>query len=335
MPMIVRSRFSADIDHTLVTVVTGSRIHLGFYGFDDEHRMFGGLGLALTRPSYRLTAWPASEPRIEGCQSNRVKHVLENIGANNVSVRLEDCIPPHVGLGSTTQLNLAVYVAVEILKGGKPNIFEAAKKLGRGRVSGVGVAVFANGGFIVDAGYPPSAKDYVVKPMLRLRFPTSWGIVVAVPKTRWRVSEAREPKLFEKVAGSLSRSERLYLLYLVFRRLIPSLIDRDYVGFTSALEEVQKLTGQYFSGAQEGIFCCTESETVATLLHGLGGRGVGQSSWGPLVYAFYPTRTKAVKAHAALKKLAEREGVEIEFSCTPLPRNHGAVVEVLRPAKKV
>ena len=335
--MIVRSRFSADVPTRTVTVTAGSRVHLGFYGFDDEHRVFGGLGLAIDKPVYRVTVTISDRDRVEGCQADRLREALSLARRSSgfdkpASVTALSCIPEHVGLGSTTQLLLTLHTSLCTLAGRRVDIYEAARRLGRGRVSGIGVAAFVHGGFIVDTGAPPGAGDYVVKPLVRIRFPSSWTLVVAIPRTRWRVDESAEPSLFA-ASGGLSRQERLYLLYVVFRRLLPSLVDGDFTGFTSALEEVQRLTGTYFSGAQGGLFCCPESEHIANILRALDGKGIGQSSWGPLVYAFYPSHTRATKALQALTRIAEREGVELEAAWVAKPRNHGALVEIVEPRR--
>jgi beta-ribofuranosylaminobenzene 5'-phosphate synthase len=329
--MDMRNRFSAEGEHE-VLVVTGSRIHLGFYGFDDRHRLYGGLGLALYDPTYRIRVRLSSYVAARGCQSKRVeemaKTVVELLGLEGLEVTSLTCIPEHVGLGSTTQLALALYVGASMLKGVKPKVLEAASTLGRGRVSGIGVTAFMHGGFIVDAGLPIAVKSsYVVKPLTRLRFPREWVPVIAVPESRWRVSEADEAELFRR-AGGLSKEERMRLLYLVFRVLIPSVIDRDFYSFTWALEQVQLLTGKYFAGAQQGIFCCQESMVLAEILRSLGGRGIGQSSWGPLVYAFFDSYAKAQKATVAVRDLARELGIRLKLVQPARPRNRGALVKI-------
>ncbi len=332
--MSMRNRFSADKGPRAIRVVTGSRIHLGFYGFDDKHRLYGGLGLALYYPTYDLVVSPAKSLSAEGCQSERAFHfarrVLDLVDAGfELSITIRKCIPQHVGLGSTTQLALAIYVAAAKLASRSIDLEEVAKALGRGAVSGIGLTAFARGGFIVDAGLPPlRPSGYVVKPLLRLRFPRDWVPLLAVPKVEWRVAEHEEPALFRK-AGGLSPEQRAELLYTVFRVMLPSIIDRDFLGFTSALERVQLLTGAYFAGAQGGIFCCPESELVAGLLKELGARGIGQSSWGPLVYGFYEGVEAARRAARLLPSLAEREGVELAFVAVGRPRNRGARIVAL------
>ena len=324
--MKVRNRFSAE----RVTVVTGARLHLGFYAFDEGDRLYGGLGLAVTRPTYMMRIERSDKTRIEGCQADRAKQLVEKVFRDlgidglGLSIELTECIPEHVGLGSTTQLALALYVGAAAVTGRRVDAYEAARLSGRGKVSGIGVAAFKYGGFIVDCGRPRTAPpDYVVKPLLRLTFPTTWVPVVVVPRTKWHVSEEAEPELFER-SGGLSEAERGRLLHVVFRRLVPAIIDRDFTVFTSALEEVQRLTGLYFSGAQGGIFCCPESELAAELLRAIGARGVGQSSWGPLVYGFYPSFEQASRAARVVGHLLEREGIEALMVGVARPRNSGA-----------
>ncbi len=330
--MGVRNRFSAE----KVTVATGSRLHLGFYAFEDRERLFGGLGLAISRPTYILTAVATEDGGIivEGCQSERVRSIVErafrdlNPAVPGLRVEVTSCIPEHTGLGSTTQLSLAVYTSISILNGSRLDVYELAKLSGRGSVSGIGVAAFKYGGLIVDAGKPRYASEnYVVKPLVRLPFPKEWTPVIVLPRTRWKVTEKDEPNLFRK-AGGLGERDRSTLLTLVFRKLLPAVIDRDFASFASALEKVQELTGLYFYGAQEGIYCCSEAERAVEALKALGARGVGQSSWGPLVYGFYPAREKAARAAKALPLLLRQEGVETVLVEVVRPRNSGARILV-------
>ena len=61
-------------------------------------------------------------------------------------------IPEHVGLGSGTQLALAVGVGLAAVCGIDADVREIASALRRGRRSGIGIAAFRAGGFVIDAG---------------------------------------------------------------------------------------------------------------------------------------------------------------------------------------
>ncbi len=70
-----------------------------------------------------------------------------------VSIEVSECIPQHVGLGSGTQLALAIGLGLAMVCGIDANVWDVASAMGRGRRSGIGTAAFQTGGFVVDAGH--------------------------------------------------------------------------------------------------------------------------------------------------------------------------------------
>ena len=68
------------------------------------------------------------------------------------SLNLVHSIPAHVGLGSGTQLGLAVGAALARLAGLQLSTDEIALAVGRGLHSGIGIATFQHGGFVLDGG---------------------------------------------------------------------------------------------------------------------------------------------------------------------------------------
>ncbi|WP_083756336.1 hypothetical protein [Hyperthermus butylicus] len=316
------TRFSAERP-SHVRISTGARIHLGFYGLCRSHgRILGGMGLAVDGVGYTVKA-RAGRDGVTGCQSHRVREILEkavndlNALPGPVSVKVETCIPEHVGLGSTTQLTLAIYAAVGLLAG--KSIRESVEVAARGPYSGIGVGTFLYGGFIVDAGVRIGSR--LARPVFRAEFPSEWRIVAVIPETEWRVAEGpKEDAMVELPEGSKELCSRA--MEALLRLIAPGIAEKDFDLFTNGVEMIQRLTGEYFSGVQGGLYCCSESEEAARLIHSLGGRGVGQSSWGPLVYGFFPSEEKALKAYAGL---VERYGEERVLLLRP--RNRGAVVE--------
>ena len=79
--------------------------------------------------------------------------LINILDIDGVKVKIEDTLPGHVGLGSGTQLALSIFSGIAKLYNIKIDIRKEAPKLGRGGRSGVGVAAFEKGGFIVDSGH--------------------------------------------------------------------------------------------------------------------------------------------------------------------------------------
>src|SRR5207248_2329016 len=75
---------------------------------------------------------------------------------HGLDLRLHFClhrsIPPHAGLGSGTQLALAVARAIAELCGLPTDVMSLAHAVDRGRRSGVGTWTFAYGGFVLEGG---------------------------------------------------------------------------------------------------------------------------------------------------------------------------------------
>ena len=95
-------------------------------------------------------------------------------------IRVHRALPTHVGLGSGTQLALAVARALTELHGVEADAQELARVVGRARRSAIGTWTFAGGGLVVEGGRRSGSDDSA--PLLaRLPFPPSWRCVVAVP----------------------------------------------------------------------------------------------------------------------------------------------------------
>ena len=118
----MRIRFSTE--H--VTVETGARLHLGFYGLcRSSGLMLGGVGLAVDGVGYRVTVAAAEKLAVKGCQRELVASIALEAARlyelPGLRVAVERCIPRHVGLGSTTQLTLSIHAATAVLSGASAN----------------------------------------------------------------------------------------------------------------------------------------------------------------------------------------------------------------------
>lgn len=272
-----------------VLVRTPSRLHLGIIDPTGLHgRRYGSIGLTIEEPSFKVEAGNSRDLEIS-CSKQYYNTVLEALNTisgrygldRNVYIKVSNGIPRHVGLGSTTQLKLSVAAAYLAAKGLSVNVVELAEALGRGGVSGIGTYAFTHGGFIVDGGVKMGKPP---KPIVVLNFPEEWRIVVVVPSVEGGYDEEAEKPIMMKVKGDSSLI--MEVAYLTLMKLIPGIIDKDIVEFGEALSSIQVLVGKAFSKYQGGIFRSGVVSKLIEELKGAGGLGVGQSSWGPTVYAF-------------------------------------------------
>jgi beta-RFAP synthase len=250
-------------------------------------RWFGGIGASASAPSLLLSADKADAVTVVGDDAPRAaefaRMCLDHYGIRGgVHLRVERSLPPHAGLGSGTQLALAVGRALAELYDRTSDPRELAAATGRGRRSAIGTWTFAGGGLVVEGGRRPD--DPGCGPLIvRAPIPDHWRCVVAVPDGPPGISGAEEAAAFARLPKPPERDvERV--AHLVLMVLLPALADADLEAFGGALTEIQELTGHWFAPEQGDTFAPGPSRDLVARLRDWGAAGVGQSSWGPAVY---------------------------------------------------
>lgn len=280
-----------------VFVEAAARLHFGVLDLRGAlGRRFGGLGAAVPAPSLLLEAAPADRLSAYGEDRDRAVAFAERFLARHrvggaARLTVHRGIPPHSGLGSGTQLGLAVARALAELYGLDLEPAALAQAVGRGRRSAIGTWTFAVGGFIVEGGRRPGAEQ--IAPLLaRYAIPEAWRCVVAVPDGAPGLSGESEAAAFERLPPPPEREvERV--AHLVLMQLLPALVEADLTSFGGALTEIQRITGAWFAREQGGVFAPGPSETLVRQMAEWGAAGVGQSSWGPAVYGLVPSEVAA------------------------------------------
>jgi beta-ribofuranosylaminobenzene 5'-phosphate synthase len=275
-------------DRGSVLVEAPARLHFGVLDLRGRlGRCFGGLGAAIPSPSLLLEAAPADSITAHGPDAERAiefagRFLSHHQLSGGVRLTIHRTIPSHVGLGSGTQLGLAVARALAELKGLSTNPAELARATARGKRSAIGTWTFALGGFIVEGGRKPGTEE--LAPLLaRFPIPGTWHCVVAVPSGRRGLSGDAEARAFEELPSPPDREvERVS--HLVLMQLLPALVEADLPSFGQALSAVQRITGSWFAGQQGGVFAPGETERLISSMADWGAAGVGQSSWGPAAY---------------------------------------------------
>jgi beta-ribofuranosylaminobenzene 5'-phosphate synthase len=266
-----------------------ARLHFGVLDLRGAlGRRFGGLGAAIPTPSLLIEVAASSGGiTAEGPDAERAaefaRRYLEHQSlGDGAHVVVHRPIPAHSGLGSGTQLGLAVARALAELHGRPTETTELARAVSRGRRSAIGTWVFALGGFIVEGGRRPG--DQGVAPLIgRYEVPRSWRCVVAVPPGSPGLSGEAEAAAFAQLPPP-PRGEVERVSHLVLMQLLPALVQGDIGSFGGALSEVQRITGAWFAPQQGGVFAPGPGEALIRKLVEWGAVGVGQSSWGPAVY---------------------------------------------------
>ncbi len=277
-----------------VRISTPSRLHFGLLGWGPHaSRQFGGVGLMIERPGLEILVEGASKWEAIGPLRDRALDIAIQVADHLRQAHFEVCPArisilktpsAHIGLGLGTQLSLAIARALAtIAEIPQTPATSLAHWTGRGRRSGIGIHGFAEGGLIVDVGQSP-ISDLPVK-LTRLAFPSAWSILIILPDQQHGLHGQKELNAFASLPP-LSGPESDRLCRLVLLGLLPGVIETDLSGFGSSLVAIQEIMGRVFGPAQGGRFGSREAEKLGETLTRMGLHGVGQSSWGPTLYAF-------------------------------------------------
>ena len=319
-----------------VAITAHARLHLGFLDLEGGlGRRFGGLGLALELPATRLRLARSDELVVEGPEAKRAAAYLSELcqaydRPARFALTVEETIPAHAGLGSGTQLALAVGKAFGLLEGLDLSAARIAGLLKRGARSGIGIGAFEHGGLILDGGRGPNT---VVPPMLgRLAFPEDWRVLMILDPATHGVHGQEEKRAFQTLAP-FPASTAAHLCRLTLMKALPAAAEADLPAFGAAIEEIQAVMGRHFAPAQGGS--PYTSGRVAAVLAWLQVRGVcglGQSSWGPTGFAFLPDEAAARDITQALQRTGLAGTLTLAINKA---RNQGAEILKGRPDNKV
>ncbi|MCK8515426.1 GHMP kinase [Methylonatrum kenyense] len=319
------NKSSSTVRASRVRVQAPARLHMGFLDLNGGlGRRFGSVGLALDPISTVLWAEPHSEVLVEGDAPERAPRVagqmLAQLGhPGGIRLHFESMIPEHVGLGSGTQLALAVGAAISHLYGLDWDTARVAHQLDRGARSGIGVGAFDHGGFLLDGGRGEADRP---PPLLsRLDFPETWSTVLILDRTERGLHGAAELQAFRDLP-QFPADTAAHLCRVALMQLLPAIREQDLALFARAIWSLQTAVGDHFAPAQQGRF---SSPAVASLLEQAAAEGLpaGQSSWGPTGFVVQPDR-------AGAERYCERLGgqvPELEFLICR-GRNTGAEVLV-------
>src|SRR5262245_57824080 len=117
-----------DLPHSIskaVTVSASARLHFGFLDPSGRsQRPFGSFGLSIDRPVTKLTLKRAGSLKASGPEARRAAQYLSMLAQAHrhtlsYALEIDEAIPPHSGLGSGTQLALAVGAAFAVLEDAK------------------------------------------------------------------------------------------------------------------------------------------------------------------------------------------------------------------------
>ncbi len=273
----------------VVNIKTTARLHMGFL---DMHgglgRRFGSIGLSLAQPESEIEVRPAATFEASGPGADRAlacaHHFATAAGlTGGAHFSLQSIIPQHAGLGSGTQMALAVGVALSRLHELPLSLAEIAALTERGARSGIGIGAFAQGGLLVDGGR--GSENRVPPVIARLDFPQAWRVLLIFDAAAGGVHGGQEVEAF-RTLPEFPSAIAAELCRRVLMQALPAVIEQNLPAFGEAIDEIQCQVGDYFAAAQGGgRYASVTVGEVLGWLQSTGVKCVGQSSWGPTGFA--------------------------------------------------
>jgi beta-ribofuranosylaminobenzene 5'-phosphate synthase len=325
-------------------------------------RCFGGVGLMIAHPDLSVRMEPDSTWSAQGPEAERALAMAQRFASacrqhENISdlpphrLWIERIMPAHAGLGSGSQLGLSVARALAASWGLSCDVATLALRVGRGLRSALGTYGFEHGGFLVESG--KTSEQKLAPLVARQAFPETWRLVVALPPhpnpppqggrellspsplvgEGWGGGGAGlhgggEREAFARLSAGgtgvspVNRTETLCRLALL--GLLPALVERDVDAFGEALFEFNARVGEAFALVQGGVYASPRVAELVEFVRAQRIRGVGQSSWGPAVFAVV---ADAERAEHLADQLRRRFALPPSAVWTTPACNHGAKLE--------
>ena len=317
-----------------VQITAPSRLHFGLLSFGDtSRRQYGGIGAMISKPELELRIEKADRLEAAGPMAERAMEFARRWHrwaaehtkpASPLACRIEVVAAPrpHTGLGTGTQLGLSVARGLSALFDVAPQGPAAlAASVGRGERSAVGSYGFAHGGLLVEAGKRPQQR---FSPLVaRVELPDEWRFLLVVSEQEEGLSGETERNAFaglpavpEEVTASLTEE--------ILLGLVPAALERDFARFSQSLYRYGHTAGMCFASRQHGAFASQRIARIVNTIRELGVEGVGQSSWGPTVFALLQDEAAA---RALAKKLEAVVDPQTQFIVAE-PNRTGAAISV-------
>lgn len=291
-------------------------MHLSLIDLNAEiGRIDGGIGITLDRPNIVLSAEKADGVEVTGNSSfadrmvEAAKAVLPE--GEGVLIHVEEDMPAHVGLGSGTQSALSAAAAVNDLYGLGLSVRELAIAVGRGGTSGIGVASFENGGFLVDVGHkfsekgsfsPSSASKAAPAPVVFRHDLPDWDIILAIPDSVG-AHDSQEVDIFKKECP-IPLSEVQEVCHVVLMQMLPAILEGDIESFGFAVDHLQNIGFK----KREVALQSQQVRDLMELMQDLGTCGAGMSSFGPAVFGFIDNRRMAEQIRDEVQHFLDETG---------------------------
>jgi beta-RFAP synthase len=287
-----------------IHVSAPSRLHFGLLSIGNAtERKFGGAGLMIDAPRtgvridrserFELLVSAKSQSAVldaaKRWQAQFAPDEFRAVPLAEIPVRIKvSNVRRHSGLGSGTQLAFATAAALQVFfDQPMPSAEEMAMAMGRGKKSAIGSYGFFEGGFLVDRGV---GSESVAPLDMRIDFPNDWKIVLIEPNVSNcdSVFGEAEANAFKDLPTT-TQAESDSLSSLLQQEVVPAILGRDFSTFARSVTELGYRSGMFYEQVQLGAYATPVAQAIVDRVRSLGEFAVGQSSWGPTIFAIGPS----------------------------------------------
>jgi beta-RFAP synthase len=294
-----------------------------------DRPQFGGVGLMIEQPAVDVTITPASAFAATGSLTGRVVKTvgklteLWNMSAAPACNFHVEAPREHSGLGVGTQLALSVAVGIRHFLGGGPiPVPILSNRLGRGARSSIGTIGFEHGGLIVDFGKYPGEWCSSFR---REAVPSDWRFVLLCRREAQGLTGEAEAAAFKRLPP-VPETVTAELQRITNEELTAAVAQKDCAAFGDAVYRFGRLAGECFAPMQGGPFASSETAQLVEAVRDYGIPGVGQSSWGPTIFA---VTADEKEAQSLVQWFKERFTIDQYDIVIARPNNTGAQVKTL------
>lgn len=304
----------------MVEVSCGYRVHINSIDMNGfNRRVCGGVGFCLEEP--RVTVKVAEASKVHALKGDFSKELsdllLEFLSRRNVrkfySIEINDLILRHKGLGSYTVSKLCLLKALYELERIEFSAQEAST-YAIGCTSGISINAFFEGGIIVDGGYRHLSNEKksingeddraIAAKIVSLEAPSSWRVIVGVPKKSNSLSGSEEKIFFDSITP-IKNPEVFKISYHILMGLLPAVIESNFEDFISSIKYITSFGTKPY---EENLNNCVSKDLLRFMRKKYNNANI--SSLGPSVYSF-------VSCEESVEKLKE-EFIEFEFYMTSI-----------------
>ena len=245
------------------------------------------------------------------------------VGLPPVRLTVTAAPPQHVGLGLGTQLGLSVAAGLTRFFGHDDvPLDQLARQCGRGARSSVGTYGFRHGGLIAENG--KLADETLGQLIAHVELPTRWRIVLFRPRGLRGLAGRSEQLAFGRLPPVDDRS-RDRLWRELAEGILPAAQQGDLPRFGESVYRYGRQAGLCFAAHQGGPFASPELASWVARARDWGVAGVGQSSWGPTLFAILDGQQAAEAFVQAMRQL--EGGEDLATTITPAARGGAVITE--------